>query len=100
MSLMATNPSSLRTWSPSLASVQKRHSDDTDDPLLGHGLCARADERPHLRVDEPGRVVVCVATPGPVDEHDVLFTQTRVPATPARLVGGATETRAPLLLDR
>src|SRR5262249_3626791 len=82
MSLIATNPCVALTWSPSRTSLQKRQSSCGvgKDPLLADRASAHANEVADRRVDEEGRVVVAVATPGPVDEHDVLRAELRVPA--------------------
>src|SRR5947209_15021804 len=75
MSLIATKPSSALTWSPSRYRLQKRQSSCGvgKDPLLGDGLCADMHQFADRRVDEPRRVVVAVAAPRTVDEHDVLL---------------------------
>src|SRR5919198_60638 len=100
MSLMATNPSADATWSPSRYSRQKRQSSASDDPLLRHARAADADELPDLGVNEPRRVIVAIASAGPVDEDDVLAADLPPPPLAARRVGGCTEAAAPLLLHR
>src|SRR6185312_7037940 len=73
MSLIATNPFAAWTWSPSRTSLQKRQSSRCvgKDPLLADRACPHAHELADGRVDEERRVVVAVAAPRPVDEHDV-----------------------------
>src|SRR5438034_9976179 len=73
MSLIATKPSARCRCSPSRTSMQKRQSSGGgNDPVLGHRGGADAHELPDRCIDEPRRVVVPVASPGAVDEHDVV----------------------------
>src|SRR5919106_5936236 len=73
MSLIATKPSALWTWSPSATSLQKRHSEespttpppdpldrDTRDSLFVDRDGAGTHQPSDGRVDEPGRVVVAI----------------------------------------
>ena len=87
MSRMATKPSAACTWSPSATSRQKRQSGsggNGEDSLVAHA------DRPcphHLAdgaVDEPGRVVVRVATARLVEEDDVPRCRRGAAAAPAR----------------
>src|SRR6266508_866669 len=104
MSRTATRPSVFATWSPSRTSLQKRQSSGSEDRLLRHGRAAHPHELADRCVDEPRRVVVAVATPRPVDEHDVLRADLPPPAREAGrlrsralrsfLTAGETESRA------
>src|SRR5690242_20027024 len=98
MSAIATNPSAARTWSPSRTSLQKRQSSGGPgkDALLGHARGPHSYELTDRGVDQPRRVVVAVATAGPVDEHDVVGL--RLPAGEAELVRQRAQTCAALLL--
>src|SRR5262245_49918707 len=98
MSRIATKPSAAWTWSPSAYRLQKRQSSGSDDPLLGDGEPARADEVAGLPLHEPGRVVVAVAPSGPVDEDDVVPPQLGAPVGEAGDVRGLAQARASLLL--
>src|SRR5437016_288180 len=98
MSRIATNPSPVRTWSPSPTRRQNRQSSGSDDPLLCDRSAADAYERADGSVDEPGRIVVAVAAPRPVDEHGVLASDLGLPAGAARGVRGRSQTAAALLL--
>ena len=80
MSRIAAKPSAFATWSPSRASLQKRQSSGSEDPLLHDRCAADRHELAHRRVDEPGRVVGAVAAARPVDENDVLPADLRRPA--------------------
>src|SRR5581483_4250309 len=100
MSSIATKPSTGWTWSPSRASVQKRHSSGSEDPLLRDGAAANANQLADRCVDEPGRVVVAVPAPRPVDENEVVATDLRAPPTQARLAPRSAQSRAPRLLER
>src|SRR2546423_14601416 len=99
MSLIATKPSAARTWSPSLNNRQKRQSSGSENPLLGNGHRAGVYELPNGSVDEPGGVVVPVATARAVDENDALRAELRPPALEAGLVRDSPQPSATLLLD-
>src|SRR6478672_2656700 len=99
MSRIATKPSAARTWSPSRASVQKRQSSGSEDPLLRGAACPDAQQLADLPAHEPGRVVVAVAAAGPVEEHDVLASDLRAPASEARRAGVLAQALAALSLD-
>ena len=102
MSLIATNPSALRTWSPSATSWQNRQSDDTDDALLRDLRRSSPDELPDRRraLDEPRRVVVAVAPARAIDEHRILRPELRPPTALARSLRCRAEPGAAVLLDR
>src|SRR6476659_2275735 len=98
MSRIATKPSAARTWSPSRATVQKRQSSGSEDPLLRGAACPDAHQLADLPAHEPGRVVA-VAAAGPVEEHDVLASDLRAPASEARRAGVLAQALAALSLD-
>src|SRR5438067_8926396 len=98
MSRMATNPSVFATWSPSRYSRQKRQSSGSEDSLLGDRPRAHAHELADRSVEEPRRIVVAVAAPGPVDEDDVLRAELGAPPGERCRVRGGTQTRAAVLL--
>src|SRR6266516_177378 len=102
MSLIATNPFARCTYEPSRAMLQNRQPSRCfgTDSLLGHTCATHRDELPDRRVDEPGRVVVAVASAWPVDEHRVDSADLALPAAQAELVGERTQARPALLLDR
>src|SRR5690348_864375 len=103
MSWIAKKPSSRRTnlagESPR-AIAQKMQSSGSEDSFLGHRGRADADElaRGQRARDEPGRVVVAVAAPGPVDEHGVHRADLVTPARERLLVREGAEAGAALLL--
>src|ERR1700675_4387531 len=88
MSRIATKPSALCTWSPSATSPQKRQSSCSDgkDSLLGECNGARFDQPTDLRIEQPGRVVVAIASPGPVDENTIRRAHLRLPPPVTELI--------------
>src|SRR2546429_9607220 len=100
MPLIATNQSALRTGAPTLTSRQKSQSSGSEDPLLRDPCRTDADELADRSVDQPRRVVVSVAAPWAIDEHEVLAAELRAPASEARPVRKGPQTRAALFLDR
>src|SRR6266540_5435503 len=79
MSRIATNPSTPCTWSPSAYNLQNRQSSGSENPLLRDSCGADTNEPAGFAADEPGRVIVTVAAPLPIDEHDVLAAELRPP---------------------
>src|SRR6187551_715741 len=99
MSSMATNPSPALTCSPSRTSLQKRQSGcDANDSLLGDVVRLHPHELPLRAVDEPGRIVVAVASPRTVDQHRLLVSELSGPPATARLRREGAEPGTPLLL--
>src|SRR3954452_3902641 len=88
MSLIATKPFVSATWSPSRTRLQKRQSSRCDgkDAFLGDSVRADPHELADGRVDEEGRIVVAVAAAGPIDEHEILAAELRMPAPELQLV--------------
>src|SRR5262245_22559342 len=102
MSRIATKPSAAWTWSPSWTSRQKRQSrsgGNGEHPLVPDTDRSGADEAADRAVHEPGRVVVRIPAPGPVDEHPIDASDPRVPAAPRELVRQRTKPGATLALD-
>src|SRR5436309_15233243 len=83
MSRIATKPSASWTCSPSWKRLQKRQSSGSDDPPFRDRAAADVQELADVALDEPGRIVVAVATPGAVDEDRVLATELRAPVLEA-----------------
>src|SRR3954453_12337718 len=79
--------------------LQKRQSSRCfgKDSLLCDGRRAHADERADRGINKPGRVVVAVAAPGPVDEDDVL--DLAAPAVEAEIMRERAEPGPALLLE-
>src|SRR3954452_4215870 len=100
MSSIATNPFALCRYVPACAMLQNRQPSCGfgTDPLLRHLRRARSHEGTHRCIDEPRRVIVAVAAPGPVHEHLLRRTELRPPPARAQLVRERAEPPATLLL--
>src|SRR5271154_2512206 len=100
MSLIATNPSVLATWSPSRTRRQNRQSSggDGNDALLGETNGLDTDELADRCIDQERRVVVAVAPARAVDQHEILRAELRLPTSPLELMPERTEARAAFAL--
>src|SRR4029453_14375101 len=73
-----------------------------ENPFVRDGGAAHTHKLPKRRFlpDQPRRVVVPVASSGPIDEHDVISIELPAPARQTRLMRNDTEPCAALLFHR
>src|SRR5262245_5609494 len=100
MSRIATKPSAAWAWSPSWARRQKRQSGGNGEhPLVADTGRAGAHELSDGRVEQPRRVVVAVAPPGPVHQDEIGAPDLRRPPAAAKVVRERAQPGASLRLD-